>query len=158
MTLKATVTVTPDSGQSKVYGDLEPTLTWTASGLTNGDTDRVFTGALDRASGENVGTYAIGLGTSLPAPTTRPSSARHRDLRHHQGDRDPHPRHRPVQGLRRHRSDLHLHPHRADHGDTVSVFTGALDRASGENVGTYAIGLGTSLPAPTTRPSSASPP
>ncbi|HEY2973188.1 MAG TPA: MBG domain-containing protein, partial [Pyrinomonadaceae bacterium] len=60
---KATVTVTPNSGQSKVYGTGDPNLTYTASGLTNGDTVSVFSGALARAAGANVGTYAITLGT-----------------------------------------------------------------------------------------------
>ena len=60
---KATVTVTPDSGQSKVYGTSDPTLTYTHSALSNGDTDSVFSGALSRVSGENVGNYAITLGS-----------------------------------------------------------------------------------------------
>ena len=140
---KATVTVTPDSGQSKVYGDLEPTLTWTASGLTNGDTVSVFTGALDRATGENVGTYLIGLGdldagsnytTVLDAApvtfeitkatvTVTPDSGQSKVY----GDLEP---------------TLTWTASGLTNGDTVSVFTGALDRATGENVGTYLIGLG----------------
>ncbi len=58
-----TVTITPDSGQSKVYGAADPTLTFTHSALGGSDTDSVFTGALSRAIGENVGAYAIDLGT-----------------------------------------------------------------------------------------------
>jgi hypothetical protein len=60
---EATVTVTPNSGQSKVYGTSDPNLTYTVIGLTNGDTVSVFSGALTRAAGANVGTYAITLGT-----------------------------------------------------------------------------------------------
>ena len=53
------VTVTPDAGQSKVYGDLDPVLTFTNdAGLLAGD----FTGALGRAPGADVGLYPIDLG------------------------------------------------------------------------------------------------
>ena len=53
------VTVTADD-QSKTYGDADPALTYTASGLVGTDT---LTGALARAEGENVGSYAITQGT-----------------------------------------------------------------------------------------------
>ena len=69
------ITITPNSGQSKVFGAANPTLTFTNTALVGTDT---FTGALGRAAGENVGTYAINLGTlsagtnytlSLSSPT-----------------------------------------------------------------------------------------
>ena len=52
------LTVSANSGQSKVYGATDPTLTYTlASGsLVTGDN---FSGVLSRATGENVGNYAI---------------------------------------------------------------------------------------------------
>ncbi|MBO9202824.1 MULTISPECIES: MBG domain-containing protein [Niastella] len=54
------VTVTA-TGQSKTYGDADPALTYTfAPALAFSD---VFTGSLSRASGENVGIYAIGQNT-----------------------------------------------------------------------------------------------
>ena len=68
------LTVTPNSGQSKVYGASDPTLTYSHGTLYNGDTDWVFTGALARAVGENVGSYAISQAASQPGPTTRFSS------------------------------------------------------------------------------------
>src|SRR5437899_9556776 len=50
----------PPVWQSKVYGASDPTLTFANDGgLAPGS----FTGALTRAAGENVGTYAITLGT-----------------------------------------------------------------------------------------------
>ena len=54
----AGVTITPTASQSKVYGGADPTFTYSSSvsGLT-------FTGALSRATGENVNTYAYTLGT-----------------------------------------------------------------------------------------------
>jgi len=52
------VTVTADSGQSKVYGDVDPTLTYTSD-----NPSATFSGALGRVAGKNVGTYAITQGT-----------------------------------------------------------------------------------------------
>jgi hypothetical protein len=64
------ITVTPDSGQSKVYGDSDPSsLTYQVTGtyqLLQGDS---LSGALSRAAGENAGTYAITQGT-LAAPNS----------------------------------------------------------------------------------------
>lgn len=53
-----TITVTADSGQSKVIGAADPVFTYTSSesGIT-------FTGALSRVPGETIGTYAITQGT-----------------------------------------------------------------------------------------------
>ena len=75
----ASLVITPDAGQSKVYGDPDPVFTFTNNlGLTTND----FTGALGRAAGSNVGTYAynigdlsagnnytISLSTATPLPT-----------------------------------------------------------------------------------------
>ncbi|HEY0897470.1 MAG TPA: MBG domain-containing protein, partial [Sphingobacteriaceae bacterium] len=59
------VTVTAQA-QSKVYGEADPALTYTVSPpLVTGDT---FTGALGRAAGENVGSYAIDLNTLALSP------------------------------------------------------------------------------------------
>lgn len=58
---KLEITITPNAGQSKVFGDEEPTFTYTNTpALIAPD---VFTGALSRDAGENVGTYAYTLGT-----------------------------------------------------------------------------------------------
>src|SRR5207245_2790185 len=60
ITTKA-VTITPTSGQHKTFGATDPTLTYTFSPtLQTGDS---FSGELSRATGENVGNYAITLGT-----------------------------------------------------------------------------------------------
>ena len=58
-----TLIVTPDDGQSKVYGSVDPTLTYTHGTLYNGDTDACSPVRCRRAAGENVGTYAITSGT-----------------------------------------------------------------------------------------------
>ena len=54
-----TLTVIVNDGQSKVYGASDPVFTYTYSGLCSGDQ---ITGALGRAVGENVGSYAINIG------------------------------------------------------------------------------------------------
>jgi hypothetical protein len=55
------ITVTPDAGQTKVYGDADPDLSYVHSPpLIDGD---VFVGGLSRTAGETVGTYGITPGT-----------------------------------------------------------------------------------------------
>lgn len=56
----AKVTVTPESNQKKTYGDADPYIGFTATGLVAPDT---LTGKLSRPIGENVGTYRITIGT-----------------------------------------------------------------------------------------------
>ena len=59
---KAAITVTPDAGQGKTYGEDEPTLTFTVSAAANGESP-AFDGTLTRASGENADSYAIAIGS-----------------------------------------------------------------------------------------------
>ena len=103
-----TLVVTPDAGQSKVYGDADPTLTYTHGTLYNGDTDAVFSGALSRTAGENVGTYPIHLGSLSAGLELRDQLHDRQDLRDHQGhlvgQRRP-----GDQDLRRRRPGAHLH-------------------------------------------------
>ncbi len=55
------VTVTPDAGQFKVFGDADPVFTYTASpSLISPD---VFSGSLSRNAGEAIGFYAYTLGS-----------------------------------------------------------------------------------------------
>ena len=58
----ATLTVTPNASQSKMFNEVDPALTYTYSGNASGQTPD-FTGALNRAAGEDVGDYAIQIGT-----------------------------------------------------------------------------------------------
>lgn len=55
-----TITVTADSNQSKIFGALDPLFTFTSDTLALGDT---LSGTLGRVAGEDVGTYALTLGT-----------------------------------------------------------------------------------------------
>jgi streptogramin lyase len=60
----AALTITAD-GVSKIYGTPLPALTYSYSGLVNGDTASVFSGALSTAAtaGSGVGTYSVTQGT-----------------------------------------------------------------------------------------------
>ncbi len=130
------ITVTADA-QSKDYGDADPALTYTYTpSLIGSDT---FSGALSRAAGENVGTYAIAQGTLTagsnytityvganltisPLAITVTADAQGKDY----GDADPALTYTYTPSL-----------------IGSDSFSGALARAAGENVGTYAIGQGT---------------
>ncbi|WP_192348707.1 MBG domain-containing protein [Algoriphagus sp. Y33] len=60
---QATLTITVDKGLSKVVGEADPELTYAASGFATGEDEGVLNGSLERESGEEVGTYTIGIGT-----------------------------------------------------------------------------------------------
>ena len=59
---RAALIVTPDEGQTKVYGQEDPIFKYTFSGNQNGETPK-FVGELSRESGDNVGLYEILQGT-----------------------------------------------------------------------------------------------
>lgn len=129
---------------SKIYGDDDPALTFTATGLRGKDSlEKVLSGALSRAAGEDVGTYAINQGslTSISpnykisftpgTMTINPANLSVAALMvtRTYGDGDPALTY-SVSGLRR--------------GDAAgAVLSGALGRAAGEDAGTYAINQGT---------------
>ncbi len=144
------ITITANPGQTKVYGNVDPlpfTYTVTGDGLATGD---VFAGALDRLSGENVGPYAITIGTLAIVDgsaqdkegnytitynpnnftiTARPITITANPLQTKvYGEADPLPFTYTITG---------------DGLATGDVFAGALDRVTGENVGPYAITRGT---------------
>lgn len=60
--LPMAITVTPDSGQSKIFGQKDPSFTYTNGPAITGQTP-AFSGALSRGSGEDVGSYQITKGT-----------------------------------------------------------------------------------------------
>ena len=130
-----TITVTAEA-KSKTYGDTDPVLTYTyESALVTGDS---FTGALTRATGENVGTYAITQG-DLALSTNYTLTYTGANLTIGQktitvtaeakskvyGEADPVLTYTFTPAL-----------------VTGDSFTGALTRVAGENVGTYAITQG----------------
>jgi filamentous hemagglutinin family protein len=145
----ATLYVTPNAGQSKTYGNADPTsFGYSVNGLQLGDQSSIVSGALGRLSGENVGSYGYTLGnvglagsnytlsfvnnsTSF-AITARDISISAQALNKMYGELDPTLTY-SVGGLG------------LANGDTeASVFAGALTRAAGENAvtGGYAIAQG----------------
>ena len=132
------LTVTAD-GQTKVYGTTDPALTYqiTSGALANGDT---LSGALTRAAGEHVGSYAIAQGT-LSAGTNYTLTYVGADLAiTAEGlmvTADPQTK---VYGT----ADPAL-SYQITSGALVGTdaLSGALTRAAGEDVGGYAITQGT---------------
>ncbi|MGN2376202.1 MBG domain-containing protein, partial [Sphingobacterium spiritivorum] len=132
---KANLTVTADA-KTKVYGTTDPALTYKVTGMVNNDAATVVTGTLKRATGENVGTYAISnndlaasnytityVGADLTitkANLTVTADAKTKVY----GTADPALTYK-VTGL--------------VNNDAATIVTGTLKRATGENVGTYAI-------------------
>ncbi|MBB6328997.1 gliding motility-associated-like protein [Algoriphagus iocasae] len=138
----ATLDINVDAGQTKVYGDADLIYTFTATGFEGGDDEMILTGALTRVAGEDVGTYAIQLGTLdigpnysinftpadfeiTPATLDITSDAGQSKV---YGDADPVLTYQ-YSGLK--------------NGDTNAVITGVIARKPGEDVGTFAINLGT---------------
>jgi uncharacterized protein YjhX (UPF0386 family) len=139
----APLTVTADA-QTKVYGDADPALTYTAAGFKFGETAAVLTGVLSRVAGESVAgsPYSITQGTLAganysitftgatltvaPAPLTVTAAVQTKVY----GDADP---------------ALTYTATGFKFGETAAVLTGALSRAAGETVagGPYAINQGT---------------
>jgi large repetitive protein len=128
-----TITVTPASGQTKVYGESDPILTYAHDPLIGDDS---FSGALSRVSGENVGNYTITQGlltagdnyaiTLTPvdfAITAKPITVTADSLGKVYGDADP------------------ALTYSITTGSLVAgdIFNGALTRDIGEAVGTYPI-------------------
>ncbi len=138
-----TVTVTPNDGQSKVYGDDNPDLTYTYTQLGNEDNAEVFKGKLKRVEGETVGDYAIEKGnlsagnnyklmfttgknfTITPKPVT---ITPYGDQSKEYGSADP--------------NKITFLYSALGNNDNATVFQGKLIRAEGEDVGEYAISQG----------------
>ena len=134
------ITVTADAGQSKVYGNTDPAFAYTIGGMGMAFSD-ALSGALTRATGEDVGSYAIGQGTIAassnyaltftpgttfavtPRPITVTADTGQSKV---YGNADP------------------VFTYHISSGTLVGseAFSGVLDRVSGENVGTYGIGAG----------------
>ena len=139
---KKALTITADA-KSKTYGEADPALTYTVSGLVTGDTEEsVVTGALSRAEGQNAGTYAITKGTLSAGDNYDISYAEANltiekktlavtadDMTKTYGNADP--------------AFTYTADGFAYEDSIATVMSGALSRAEGSDVGTYAITQGT---------------
>jgi MBG domain (YGX type)/Kelch motif/Galactose oxidase, central domain len=141
---KRPIQITATAGQFKTYGDLDPTFAYTITSGSLAGTD-AFTGALSRVAGQNVGLYAITLGSlaindgnggnnyNLSFVSNnfeikkRPISVKADPKTKTFGDPDP------------------VFTYQITSGSLAfsDMFTGALTRDPGELVGTYAIKIGT---------------
>ncbi|MFM6980500.1 MAG: MBG domain-containing protein, partial [Micrococcales bacterium] len=144
---KKDITITA-ANKTKMYGNNDPALTWTASpsSLTNGENVALgMTGSISRADGQDVGTYSIGQGTLDNANynitfvdgtftiTPRPIRVRFDDKSKVYGAAEK--TLTAYNEVRWNTADLGL-----VYGDTIaSIMTGTAARAVGENVGEYAI-------------------
>jgi hypothetical protein len=142
------VTVTANAGQTKIYGELDPTLTYQVESQ-NGSRGLIatdsFSGSLSRTSGENVASnYAINLGTLANsnyeinlvsqnfAITPRAVTLSANSVSKTYGSADPTLSVAVTSGSLASASVT----------DTLSEVTGTLSRATGSDVGNYAISLG----------------
>ena len=139
---KAAITIKPVTGQKKIYGEKDPELKYTVieGALVGKD---ALTGAIGRAMGENVGTYAITLGTL--------SAGRNYDLKFISEQINfeilktdisikPDPNQSKVYGAPDPPLTFTITSGTLFQGDT---FKGGLGRQTGEDVGKYAIQQGT---------------
>ncbi|WP_286443032.1 MULTISPECIES: MBG domain-containing protein [unclassified Myroides] len=142
----ATFTITPAplrvkaNSLTKVYGQVDPTLSFVGEGYKFNDGNQSLLGTLVREVGENIGTYAITQGTLNSTNytiaftgdmfTITPAELKitYTDQTKVYGEADPALNYQ-VEGLA--------------NGDTNAVITGALTRQSGENVGVYTYQQGT---------------
>jgi len=123
------------TAQTKIYGDSDPELIFSATGFKRSDSANVLTGGLTRIEGENVGTYAINSDLAndnylitytpadfsiTPALLTINATAQTKIY----GDPDP---------------ELTFSATGFKRSDNASVLTGGLTRTKGENVGNYSI-------------------
>ncbi|PRZ22782.1 MBG domain-containing protein [Flavobacterium granuli] len=131
------ITVTATASQTKVYGTTDPIFTYSVSpSLVGSDT---FSGALTRATGENIGTYAITQG-SLSAGSNYTISYVSKDFTIIA---------KPITVMATAFQTKVYGTTDPTFTYTVSpslvgsdTFSGALTRATGENIGTYAITQG----------------
>ena len=139
--IKKAITVTADSGQSKIYGGTDPTFTYsvTSGSLASGD---VFSGELSRPTGENVGNYTITQGTlsaggnytltyaskgfNITKKSIEVTAAANQSKIY--GDNNP---------------AAYTYSITSGSLETGDSFTGALSRNIGEDVGTYTINVAT---------------
>ena len=135
---KRAIEITADA-QSKIYGNIDSTFTYqiTSGSLAGSD---VFSGVLERVSGENIGVYAINQGTleinsnyeiSFVSDdltiTKRPISIKANETYKVIGETDPALTYDVITGSL----------------IGTDAFTGNLEREAGESIGSYAINQGT---------------
>ncbi|ESZ29345.1 hypothetical protein X734_08085 [Mesorhizobium sp. L2C084A000] len=134
------ITVTADAGQSKIYGDSDPlSYGYAVSGLGGGT---ALVGTLDRAEGENVGTYDIGRGTLSDAANGN-YDITYVGAGFSIGKRSVTVTASSGQGKTYGNADPSSYGYTFTDLGNGAALVGALDRTTGEDVGAYQIGQGT---------------
>ncbi|WP_258052330.1 MBG domain-containing protein [Mesorhizobium sp. INR15] len=137
---KRAVTVTASGGQGKVYGNTDPSSYGYAS--TDLGSGAALAGALSRASGEDVGSYAIGRGTLTDAANAN-YDITYVGAGFSIGKRAVTVTANSGQGKTYGNADPLTYGYSFTDLGTGSALVGDLARASGEGAGSYAIGRGT---------------
>lgn len=140
----APLTIKVDS-KTKIYGDRDPIITYSAEGFKFNDTTRSLTGRLTRELGENVGVYHYLLGTLNNAnynfvlidTTLTITPANLKIIVHSPFESLPLISNRKTYSYPD-PPELHYHLEGLKNGDT-NIVTGSLSRDPGEDVGDYAI-------------------
>ncbi|MCQ8818575.1 MBG domain-containing protein [Mesorhizobium sp. SEMIA396] len=134
------ITVTADAGQSKIYGDGDP-LSY-GYGVSDLGSGAALTGTLDRAEGENVGTYAIGRGTLTDAANAN-YDITYVGAGFSIGKRFVTVTASSGQGKTYGNADPSSYGYTFTDLGSGAALVGALHRTPGEDVGAYQIGQGT---------------
>ncbi|SFU20892.1 Putative Ig domain-containing protein, partial [Algoriphagus locisalis] len=136
----ASLTITADVNQNKIYGDSDPSLTYSSSGYKNGDNQSILSGKLVRVAGENVGSYGINQGNlSAGSNYTIAYSGAGFEITPRTLNVIVDSNQSKVFGAAD--PTLTYSANNFGNGDDESIFTGALSRQAGENVGAYAINI-----------------
>ncbi|WP_158607328.1 MBG domain-containing protein [Rhodohalobacter sp. SW132] len=133
--------VVADGGQKKVYGETDPELTFAVSGFEFTDNEQVFSGALSRESGENIGEYSITTGSlsagdnytitlesnpfTITPKVLAVAAASGQEKVYGETD-----------------GELSFTASGFELGDQYEIFSGSLSREAGEDVGQYTIKAG----------------
>ena len=92
------ILITPDAGQTKVFGQADPTpFTYTFAPALGGSD--AITGLMGRVAGEDVNTYAFTLGTLTAGRKLHINNSSNSDLQHHTESNPYHTGCRSDQGL-----------------------------------------------------------
>ncbi|SEJ80374.1 hypothetical protein SAMN05192553_1151, partial [Cyclobacterium xiamenense] len=136
-----TLSIIADNGQSKTYGESDPTFAFSSSGFVNGEDESILTGALSREPGEDVGSYALILGDlSAGANYTLDFTPANFAINQQTLSISANPGQSKTYG----ESDptFAFSSSGFVNGEDESILTGALSREPGEDVGSYALTLG----------------
>lgn len=130
-----------EEGQSKIYGEIDPELSYTITGFQSGDDESILTGSLSREQGEDAGSYSITRGNLSAGDSYSISFVGERfeilpkellitadDQAKVYGEDDP---------------ELSYSATGFEQGDDEEVFSGRLTREPGEDTGSYIILPGT---------------